>query len=151
MTLIFSASTDLGSSQHSSRILGPLLRWLFPHLPAETTDGLITFIRKGGHVSEYGVLTLLVWRARRLARPQPAPSGWDARSAVAAGWLAVLYAATDEFHQTFVPSREGCVRDVAIDSCGVALALLALWLCCRWFAGRKKGSPAEAGAPMLSP
>ena len=88
---------------------------------------------------------------RRVWLASVASNGGTWLQAVAAGWLAVLYAATDEFHQTFVPSREGCIRDVAIDSCGVALALLALWLCCRWFAGRKKGSPAEAGAPMLSP
>ncbi len=43
---------------------------------------------------------------------------WLWSEAVAALWLAALYAATDEFHQTFVPSREGCLRDVAIDSSG---------------------------------
>jgi VanZ family protein len=47
-------------------------------------------------------------------------------------WVAVFYAATDEFHQTFVPSREGCVRDVMIDSTGAIVGLLALWWFGRW-------------------
>ena len=45
---------------------------------------------------------------------------------------AMFYATTDEFHQTFVPSREGCVRDVIIDSTGAAMGLFALWLLGRW-------------------
>ena len=45
-----------------------------------------------------------------------------AGAALAALWVAVLYAATDEFHQTFVPTREGCLRDVFIDSTGAIAA-----------------------------
>jgi len=40
----------------------------------------------------------------------------------------MFYAASDEFHQTFVPSREGCVRDVMIDTSGALAGLFALWL-----------------------
>ncbi len=35
--------------------------------------------------------------------------------------IAVLYAASDEFHQTFVPTREGRLRDVIIDTGGIVL------------------------------
>ena len=131
MLLIFSASTDAGSFQNSSRILGPLLHWLFPGLAPETVNTVITAIRKCGHLSEYALLAVLVWRARR--RPvwrDPRPWHWS--EALEALWVAVLYAATDEFHQTFIPSREGCVRDVLIDSCGAVFALILLRLVGRW-------------------
>ena len=37
--------------------------------------------------------------------------------------LGVLYAASDEFHQLFVPGRAGRVSDVLIDSSGVLLGI----------------------------
>jgi VanZ family protein len=39
-----------------------------------------------------------------------------------------LYAALDEFHQSFVPTRTPLVSDVFIDTAGAAIGLLALWL-----------------------
>ena len=127
MGLIFTGSTDLGSVAHSSRILGPILHFFFPSLAPATRDGIILFVRKCGHVSEYAVLALLIWRARRARLPREArPWRWS-EAGMALG-LTILYAATDEFHQTFVPTREGCVRDVLIDSSGAIFGLLVLWL-----------------------
>jgi VanZ family protein len=40
----------------------------------------------------------------------------------------ILYASSDEFHQLFVPTREGRVTDVMIDTVGGTLGLLALWV-----------------------
>jgi VanZ family protein len=37
------------------------------------------------------------------------------------------YAASDEFHQSFVPSRTASLRDVTIDLCGATLAVLLYW------------------------
>jgi len=37
----------------------------------------------------------------------------------------ILYAASDEWHQTFVPGRGGTVSDVCIDTTGIMLAWLA--------------------------
>ena len=127
MALIFTGSTDLGSTAHSSRILGPILQFLFPSLPRETRNEIIVVLRKCGHVSEYAVLALLVWRARR-ARLSREVRPWRWRDAGIALLITVLYAATDEFHQTFVPTREGCVRDVVIDSSGAMMGLFILWL-----------------------
>ena len=131
MVLIFSASGDAASFKHSSRIIEPLLRWLFPHLSAEGVDLVVTLVRKCAHLTEYAVLALLVWRARR----QPFagdPRPWQWSLAAEALWVAMFYATTDEFHQTFVPTREGCLRDVMIDSSGAVLGLFALWLIGRW-------------------
>ncbi len=68
-------------------------------------------LRKLAHVAEYAVLAVLLVRACR--RPGVAML------------LGLLYAASDELHQSFVPGREGRPRDVAIDSVGLVLGLLA--------------------------
>ena len=73
--------------------------------------------RKLAHVTEYFVLTLAWWRALRGLAPD-APLG---QLAGAAGCISLLYAATDEFHQTFVGGRHGTPVDVLIDSIGIGL------------------------------
>ncbi|MBV9128416.1 MAG: VanZ family protein, partial [Verrucomicrobia bacterium] len=54
--------------------------------------------------------------------------GWRWWPALATLMAAGLCATIDEWHQTFVPSRTGSARDVAIDVAGATLALLLLRL-----------------------
>lgn len=68
--------------------------------------------RKVVHMTEYGVLFWL-W-ARATGRP--------ALAAV----IALVYAATDEYHQTFVAGRHGSPVDWVIDGAGIAIAA-AVW------------------------
>jgi len=68
-------------------------------------------LRKIAHACEYAVLGLLLVRATRREH--------------LAVLIGVLYAASDEFHQHFVPGRHATVRDVAIDSAGVLVGVLA--------------------------
>jgi VanZ family protein len=131
MSLIFCGSGDALSSQQTSRILDPLIRWLLPRLDDERVQEIVTVVRKGGHVTEYGVLALLVWLARRKTAQRDALR-WEWCDAGFALAAAVLYAATDEFHQTFIPSRSGSVRDVLLDACGATVALLMLRAIVRW-------------------
>lgn len=80
------------------------------------------FIRKAAHISEYFILAFLIWQtlaATRLIRPTVF---------VLATLLSVLYAASDEWHQSFVPNRTGHLIDVGVDSIGVLLAMLLLLL-----------------------
>jgi VanZ family protein len=66
-------------------------------------------LRKCAHMTEYAVLAVLLLRAC-------GSYGW--------AWTgAVAYAATDEFHQTFVRGRHGSPIDVGIDAVGAALGL----------------------------
>jgi len=74
-------------------------------------------VRKLGHVAGYFVLTLLLVRALRRSGVAPAVP-------VAAA-VALVYAASDEWHQSFVPGRTATPRDVGIDAVGMALAALA--------------------------
>ncbi|MBL0059508.1 MAG: VanZ family protein [Elusimicrobia bacterium] len=73
--------------------------------------------RKAAHLTEYGILAFLLARAL-------SGRGWSPRRIFATGLLfCVLFAASDEIHQSFVPGRFGKVRDVALDSLGAALVL----------------------------
>jgi VanZ family protein len=82
--------------------------------------GLIDTIgRKLVHVAEYALLCFLWWRALVTVTT---PS----RAALFAFLLASGYAATDEYHQTFVDGRHGSPIDWAIDSAGAAAAALRL-------------------------
>ncbi len=68
-----------------------------------------TILRKGAHMTEYAVLAVLLVRA--LDR-----YGWALVAAIA-------YAASDEFHQTFVRGRHGSPVDVGIDTIGMLVGL----------------------------
>jgi VanZ family protein len=131
MCVIFSASSDRMSFGHSSRIIGPLVRWLFPHLSDEAVHAIVVCVRKCAHLAEYAVLALLLWRALRKP-PTPKAPRWQWSKAGFVLALVAFYAATDEFHQAFVPSREGSVRDVLLDTFGGALGLFFLWAMGRW-------------------
>ena len=118
MSVIFLASADTNSGMHSSWIIEPICRWLFPHITFEQLNNVHLFARKAAHMTEYALLALLLLRALSHKRG-------DFREWIFSAWLlSTVYAATDEFHQLFVPSRGPSVTDVMIDSLGAALGLL---------------------------
>lgn len=142
MGLIFSGSGDTHSFNRSSRIIAPLVRWLFPHIFEDHLELIVLGARKCAHLTEYAVLAILFWRARRKpVKRDPRPWSW--RLAGAAILFVALYAATDEWHQSFVPNREGCVRDVLIDTTGAALGMVLLWGGWKW---RQRGIIARGRA-----
>ena len=115
MTFIFIGSTDLMSAEHTSRFIGPFLRWFAPDMTDATVASIQLFVRKCAHLMEYAILSALLLRALRqhlLA----------ARSV--AFVLAALYAIVDEVHQSFVPSRTGSLWDVVTDAIGAFLGLV---------------------------
>jgi len=131
MAVIFTASSDTNSYEHSSRLIAPLLYWLFPHVSANTVDWVVFAVRKCAHITEYAVFALLIWRAIRQPKKND-PRPWNWREAGIALLIVALYAATDEFHQRFVATRTPRVHDVVIDTLGGAAALFAIWLVGRW-------------------
>lgn len=78
-------------------------------------------VNKGGHMIGYGVLALCFWRGFEFKGNR----GWLA-------WvLAVLYAVTDEYHQSFVPGRFPSIFDVLVyDNLGalISVGLAGLFL-----------------------
>src|ERR1700722_9679110 len=126
MALIFSASADSHSYEHSSRFVEPFLRWLFPKMPPPQIEKIHHVIRKCGHLSEYAILALLLWRALNQSKNKLSPWSWPKFGGTLL--IVFLYAASDEFHQSFVPTRTPLVSDVFIDTVGGAIGLLALWI-----------------------
>lgn len=129
--LIFVASADTSSFHNSSRIIGPLVKWLLPSLTDPQVADVVFFVRKCAHATEYAVLAWLFWRAFRHALAVP-PRTWSRRVARIAWLCTTIYAATDELHQCFVPNRQGSVWDVLLDSCGAVLGLGLIWIIGRW-------------------
>ncbi len=121
--LIFVGSTDMLSAEHTSRFLVPFLRWLDPRISPATLNSIQMIIRKLGHVTEYAILATLLWRALRGGRVLK--SSMSSLFAVALIGCAA-FAASDEFHQSFVASRTSSSNDVMIDICG---ALIGLTIC----------------------
>jgi VanZ family protein len=131
MGVIFAASSDTYSYEHSSLLVEPLLRWLFPHMPEAQIHTIHYLLRKCAHLTEYAVLALLLWRAlRKPVKNVFCP--WNWREVRLVMLTTMLYAATDEFHQHFVLARTSLVSDVFIDTAGGAAGLLAFWILGHW-------------------
>jgi VanZ family protein len=120
----------------ASRLLPPLLLMVIIYaLSAQPSlssglGGWDTVLRKIAHLVEYGLLWFLWWRAMRYGNPLPAVA------------IALLYAASDEYHQTLVEGRSGSPVDWAIDAAGVGLAGLAVILFHRSRSRRRRLSAA---------
>jgi VanZ family protein len=103
------------------RSAAPLaLMGLIFYLSAQEQVGpdLPAFTRVIAHFAEYALLAALwVWAlAPALGR----------RAFAAAAAISILYAASDEFHQSFIPGRDSSLLDLAIDALGVAVAVAVL-------------------------
>jgi VanZ family protein len=73
------------------------------------------------HLIEYAMLYVLSYRAMKLTYIKKTNTFWY----LAAFAITILYAISDEVHQTFVPTREGKLRDVIIDAIGATCS----WIC----------------------
>jgi VanZ family protein len=99
--------------------------WFFSAQPylgvTEEFHDSLFILRKMVHVTEFAILTVLVWRALHKSFPYislPITILWTIIIVLGA-------AAMDEVHQTFVPGRHGKVLDVVIDSMGMIIVLFA--------------------------
>ena len=96
-----------------------LIIFMFSSHPASDLpnfDGIDRIVKKGGHMVGYALLALSYWRVFQ----------FEQGKRTLAWCFAILYAITDEFHQSFVAGRGASVWDVVIfDNLG---ALLSLWV-----------------------
>ena len=116
-------STDAFSAHSTNTYIDPILRYFFGELSPAGFRLAHTIIRKSAHLTEYGILGALTCRALT-------PPG--ARIALATILRAIAYccayAALDETHQLFVPSRTGSPVDVLIDTTGATIGSVLLTL-----------------------
>jgi VanZ family protein len=123
LAVIFYASTKAFTPDHTSAIIEPVIRFFLPKADPSEVGKLNLFVRKSGHVVEYAILALLLaWATLSVRRTR---RWWFFISL----GLIVLVAASDEFHQLFVPGREGSPRDVLIDTTAgyAALGIVVLF------------------------
>ena len=133
MGVIFFFSTDLFSGAQTSRIIGPILRWFVPDISDYSIATVQLVARKIAHLVEYAILSILSCRALvQRAALSPLPLGALGQAVL----IAVVYAALDEWHQSWTDERFGSPLDVAIDSVGatVGAAFFA------WLSRRKTGT-----------
>ena len=98
-------------------------------------------LRKMAHITEYGILTFLAWRAFADGEETKFPKenlvskknllgngvSKSVRFLIYAIIFSVLYAVTDEYHQLFVHGRVGSPIDVMIDSAGIAISGIIIY------------------------
>jgi VanZ family protein len=119
LAVIFISSTDLMSVEHTSRFIGPFLRWFAPDISDAAVASTQIVVRKCAHLTEYAILAALLCRALR-------PYLDRTLAALLVLVIAAGCAALDEYHQSFVASRTASPWDVLID-CAGALAGIALF------------------------
>jgi VanZ family protein len=137
--LIFTFSTGAFTSENTSRVIIPALRWMFPHAMAETLALIHHVIRKSAHFTEYFIFSLLLLHALRAGRRD-----FGMRWALIVILIVAGYAALDEFHQSFVPGRGPAVSDVLLDTTGGAAAQLLVALAVLWRGIRKQRQESSA-------
>jgi len=119
---IFVASSSFFSASNTGTILRPIVLWLFPHASEATLNFVHFLIRKAGHFTEYAILALFTARAFRTSSRALLRTRWF--------WISLLfiimYSLSDEFHQSFVPTRTASIYDSLIDSLGGLTALVFL-------------------------
>ncbi|MGH9327555.1 MAG: VanZ family protein [Terriglobia bacterium] len=122
--VIFCFSTSHFGPHFSKNILGWLLAADHLTLSPRIFHFLDKAFRKSAHVANYGVFAVLLYitlgTERRLR--------WSWRRAVLSILIAAGYSLTDEFHQLFVPGRQGSLRDCSIDTFGASVALALFYL-----------------------
>lgn len=87
-------------------------------------------VRKTAHATEYAILGMLMFGTIYEEKKS------KVHNYVLSWIFGTCYAATDEFHQLFVPGRSGQIRDVMIDSSGVLAGLLVIYIV-MWIKMRK--------------
>lgn len=96
-----------------------IIIFAFSSQPGDNVPNFLTwdyFVKKMSHAIGYGLLALSYFHLLKQAKKRY----WLA-------WLiAIIYSATDEFHQSYVPGRNASVFDILIfDNLG---AFISLWL-----------------------
>jgi VanZ family protein len=117
-------STTYLSAHNTSRFLYPLLHFAFgvDHARFEVWHH---YLRKGGHIFGYGLLSVLLFRAWRDTLPDAGNLKWTLRWSNLAVLGTLIVASLDEWHQTYLPSRTGRWQDAVLDtSAGIACQVL---------------------------
>jgi VanZ family protein len=126
LAIITLESTNIGSSDHTARLLYPIFAFLFGLDPARFAIWH-ALMRKTGHFVGYFILSVLLFRSWRATFPRLS-TRWCLQWAAVAFLSTALVASFDEWHQSFLPSRTGTFRDVVLDSSAAVVAQIVLFI-----------------------
>lgn len=129
-------SSQYLSAHNTSRFLYPILHFLFG-ISRARFEPIHFYIRKGGHVFGYGLLSILLFRAWRETLPVLGSPNWTFRWVDISVLGTALVASLDEWHQSYIPSRTGTVKDVILDTCAGIGAQVLLFFWIRVHVGRR--------------
>ena len=128
--MIVLESTATMSANNTSQWLYPFWVRLFGPISTVHWAEVHHLIRKTGHFVGYGVVSLAFFYSWRQTLLRMAVKHWTLwrRASVLAVVCTLLIAISDEYHQSFLPSRTSSPKDVCIDLCGAITAQLFLLL-----------------------
>jgi VanZ family protein len=125
-------STKTFGADHTTGPLQRFFEWLLHrHFTQPQWWRLHLTIRKAGHFTGYGILSIAWFRAFWMTWRTAAPFSrrlWTSHGLAMLGTL--LIALSDEVHQLFLPNRSGSIVDVGIDCLGglTMQILVTLWM-----------------------
>jgi len=131
LSVIWMESTVTMGSANTSRWLLSICHALWGQTDTPSFEMVHFFLRKLGHFSGYGILSVLFYRAWYVTVDlfwKGTRSGLRLEAAGLAVFCTFLVASLDEWHQSFLEGRTSSFRDVMIDTCGalVFTAVMAL-------------------------
>ena len=125
-------STDLLSAEHTGKLLYSWVTYWFGNIDRASFSFWHHALRKTAHVLGYSILSYLWFRAWRATLPAGVSELWAFRWVALSFLSATAVAGLDEWHQAFIPSRTGSVRDVLLDSSAAGMAQLLLYITLRY-------------------
>lgn len=122
MGVIFYLSSQpaADSSELSNGLLDSILSFLRIQVEPNTKEFLEKLIRKLAHLVEYAILGLFAIKTLKNFNVK--------KACYLAILLCVIYAISDEIHQTFILNRYGSASDVLLDSLGSFLSVFFVHL-----------------------
>lgn len=135
-------SSEMFASNKTGGLIYPVVNWIALHITGHQINYRLfeifhAVLRKAGHLTGYGLLCAVWFRAIRATSRQNATETfdwnwfWNVAWARKALLMTALIASADEIHQTMLPSRTGNYKDVLIDSAGAVLTLSIAYMLAR--------------------
>ncbi|WBW96197.1 VanZ family protein [Oceanirhabdus sp. W0125-5] len=131
MIVIFMFSSDVAeTSNEKSNFIVEIIDAVGVDVENVFKGNIEFLIRKLAHFTEYGILSVLIYRAVTFEYLIKGVKVFTKKHYTKCFTISILitfmYACSDEFHQLFVPGRDGSIRDVLIDTSGGIFILLLI-------------------------
>jgi VanZ family protein len=133
IAVICMESTGTFSAQNTSSWLRPIAEYWFGAIKDSTWEAFHHCLRKTGHFVGYGTVGFTFLRAWLHTLDRRGPTEllpFRLESSILAIFSTAIVASCDEFHQSFLPNRNGTPVDVLLDTAGASVLCLLVWLVC---------------------